>query len=337
MNSINNKRVVLSVASTIAVVLGLGAAPAFAGGTSHGPTHPSVPTPTVTSDCCSVDWSYDPIEINIYTSDKDFHLGGLSEICSTQSFTGSLSDSASLTSTTSAGVDNAVSAIANVISVNGGENAGATVRSNFPAVINAVQTVAGGATASASANTNNVVVTGANNFNSSATAAFNIADIQSTLVASLKDTQTIGANNGFATITSSATANNTTVHNGELSNTASSVGNVANLDVKYGAGSIDAVGIADLKQTAYVNMGSTASMTSNNVSGKVTNSASSIANVASLTLEAGAGGKGYALADVTQTAFANLSATSSINGLSPSGALTNTATSAANVLNIINK
>lgn len=334
MNSKTKSASLLSVASTIALMIGIGASPASASGNNG--YHPSQPPVPSTPDCCSLNWRFDASPVTIATDPITFDMGALGEICATQTFTGFQLAAALASDVGGGGVSNSASAIANVVSVNGGQNdQGDTVRSAFPAVVQAVQNASGKLIAVAGVY--GADVTGHGDFANAATAAVNIADIQSTSAGVLKDKQTAGSISHDFDLRSAAFAVDVGVNHGDFGNSASSVANVASVDVGWEGSDHTVLALADLTQNAYVDISSFAKVKKADVNGKAANTASSIANAVNVSVEAKPGGAGYAMLDLTQATTGTLSSVALASHVTASGGFTNAATSAANVISVINK
>lgn len=337
------KSSLLAAASAFAVISGFAAAPAVAS--------------ALTCDHCNVAWDFDPGFIAINADPIFLNLDSLSRICANQSFVGEQFDLAAVGHVSALDISNTASAIANVVSVSGGQGTGAnegeTLPSSFPAVINAVQKANGELTAVAAAHD---MKAWDGNFENVATAAANIANVSATDVGVISGSQSAGQI-GFFTynpleLNSAAIASDVLVKNGTLDNTASSVANVASVSVS-GDGlksgffdpTKDVVALVDLDQNAITNQSSFAMLTKAYAKGNVNNAASSVVNAVSATVETPSVTAGFwspksvgtAAIDVNQSAFSSLSAVSIAGKVASGGNFTNAATTAANVINVINK
>lgn len=334
------KSSLLAAASAFAVISGFAAVPALAS--------------ALTCDNCNVAWNFDPGIIDIDAAPIFLDLDSLTRICANQTFAGEQSDLAAIGHVSALDVSNTASAIANVVSVSGGKGtADETLPSSFPAVVNAIQKANGELTAVAAAYD---VKAWHGDFENIATAAANIINVSSTDVGVISGSQTAGNIGLFSRpleLETAAVASNVFAKTGNLDNTASSVANVASVSVS-GDGlkngffdpTKDVVALVDLDQSAFTDQSSFAMLTKAYGKGDVSNAASSVVNAVSATVETPAiktGGffpaksVGTVAIDVNQTAFSNLSAVSIAGKVASGGNFTNAATTAANVINVINK
>lgn len=335
------KSSLLAAASAFAVISGFAAVPSVAG--------------VLNCDNCNVAWNFDPGFIAIDADPIALDLDSLTRICANQTYVGEQFDLAAIGHVSALDVSNTASAIANVVSVSGGTPEGATQSdpSAFPAVVNAIQKANGELTAIAVAYD---AKAWHGNFENVATAAANIANVSSTDVGVISGSQTAGTIGFFnydpLELKSAAVASDVFVKTGTLDNTASSVANVASVSVS-GDGlksgffdpTKDVVALIDLDQSALTNQSSFAMLTKAYAKGDVSNAASSVVNAVSATVEtpnvtAGLWPSktvGTVAIDVNQTAFSNLSAVSIAGKVASGGNFTNAATTAANVINVINK
>lgn len=334
------KSSLLTAVSAFTLIAGFAAAPAFASRWD--------------CDNCNVAWDFDPGFIDIDAAPIYLDLDALTRICANQTFTGSQFDLAAAGHVVADEISNTATAIANVVSVSGGQNdAGDTLPSSFPAVVNAVQKANGQLTAIAAAYDMKALD---GNFENVATAAANIINVSSTDVGVISGSQTAGKIGWFyyepLELDAKAIASNVYVKDGTLDNTASSVANVASIEVS-GDGlksgffdpTKDVLALVDLDQSAITDQSSFAMLTKAYAKGNVSNAASSVVNAVSVNVDAQQANGGWFLpktvgsvaVDVNQTAFSNLSAVAIAGKVGSGGSFTNAATTAANVINVINK
>lgn len=285
--------------SAIALAIGFGSAPAFAGFPNGGDN---------VSPCCGVDWDFEGGDIDLNIDPGEFDLSGITSICADQLFVGELdADAIVKKANVDGNLTNSATAAANMISVAGATVDDETSPSSFPAVVEAVQEAYG----------------------------------------KLYATAEVGSPYYWWSPKMEVGKN--------LDNTATAAANIISLDVS-GIGGVEATQVAgshwnDLDLTA------TAEVSRVKVGKDLTNSATTAANIVSVTvtptkLDAGhdfSFGRGgdhhggnddltsLALIDVSQTAFVEMDATAKVSSVKVGGNLTNTATAAANVISVINK
>ncbi|MGE5475234.1 MAG: hypothetical protein ACM3Q1_01135 [Bacteroidales bacterium] len=258
-------------------------------------------------DNCGVDWHFTNHDIDLTIDPDQFELSAISSVCADQLFVGSLVSTAVASNINSGDFTNAASSVANVISV-----AGDSAKSPFGGVVDAVQKAYG--SFSATANVTGATVYGTtgnvkNALSNTATAAANVISLDVTEIAFVDATQKTGDWWAPATLNSAANATNVNmISGGDFDNVASSVANVVSINVSPAVG--NGGGNQNLKPLSYTHPPKP-----------------ELPNLTSL-----------ALVDVQQTTFANMTSLANATNINTSGgAFNNAATSAANVVSIINK
>ncbi|MCR6630756.1 MAG: hypothetical protein NVV74_12295 [Magnetospirillum sp.] len=292
------KASVLAATSALTLVLGLAAQPASAGWFGGGGGGPQLPS----TDCCGVDWHFTGGDLTIEIDPNDLEFAALTNICADQDFTGFLHSAAIVADSISGGVTNAASSITNVISVGGTDGSA----SSFPAIVDAVQSVDG--KLKSFAGVFDAVVTPGGDFSNAATSAANVVNISSTSLALLDATQEAGSYYHPIKLDATAIAKGVQVQGigGDFENTASAIANVASVTVT----------------PAVVQNGAL------NFNNSHHNNQPQTPNISATSL---------ALVDVTQNAVGSFSSLAKSAHLNVAGTVNNAATSAANVINVINK
>lgn len=253
----------------------------------------------------NVDWHFTNRDIDLTIEPDDFKVAAVSSVYADQFFVGSLVSAAGADGIDSGALSNAASSVANVISVAGAADVNSG-KSPFVGVVDAVQKSYG--TLAATASVNNADVYGnAQALTNTATAAANVISLDTTKLALVDVDQDAGS--FWHPITLNSTASVVGVgklSGGSFDSAASSVANVVSLNVAPAAAVTNGNSHDDKRFVP---------------------NTPSIGNLTSL-----------ALVDVHQTTFANMtSLASAINVNTTGGSFSNSATSAANVVSIINK
>lgn len=257
-------------------------------------------------ETCGVDWHFTNRDIDLTIAPDDFTLAAVSAVVADQLFVGTETASASALDIATGAASNAASSVANVISVTGDSSVN-NGKSPFVAVVDAVQHAYG--SLSAHASINGGTVTGStgdikNGLSSTATAAANVVSLDASKLALVDIEQGAGSAETPILLNSTAMASNVTMPSGgSFANTASSVGNVVSVNVAPAIASAPAINDHGHR------FGPTLPVLTS-----------------------------LALVDVHQATFANMNSLASVANVNTGGgAFTNSATSAANVVSIINK
>ncbi|HLO77681.1 MAG TPA: hypothetical protein VK196_14585 [Magnetospirillum sp.] len=277
MKSTRKYGLMVSVASAFALATALGGQSA-----SAKPLFPPVidEIPGGGADCCSLDWNFGTRGVTVNLASPVFTFGALSEICADQSFSGTQSSVSLAGRVNAAGISNSASSVANVISLNGGQDGDTTVRSSFPGVVDAVQSSYG--TQHALAVSWDGTATDYRGFENLATAASNVVSVNTTSLALLDVTQTVGKEGAPSAFNTAAVLRRAHVTDGNLNNASSSVANVASLDVAPSTYGGTSLALVNVTQSANANMWAATKGIGATVGGNFTNTATSAANVISV-------------------------------------------------------
>lgn len=255
----------------------------------------------------SVDWHFTNHDIDLTINPDDFTVSAVSSVFADQLFAGNLTSSASAVQIQAEELSNAASSVANVASIAGDSSAN-DGKSPFIGVVDTVQKAYGTFGSTASVSGAKVYGDVASAVANSATSAANVISLDTTQLALVDAHQTTGAWWHPSTLNSTATLGQVDmIGGGDVANTASSVGNVVSVNVAPAAAAVPT------SPTSHFG-----------------NPFPSVQN--------GIKPVSLALVDVTQTTFANMTSVASATSVNTAGgAFSNAATSAANVVSVINK